>query len=73
MDFVPNNGLEQYEISNFAKIGFEAKHNVAIGQMKNIWGWDLQHIPSMRKEESGIFLIIYVISTPLKTATKQRF
>jgi len=27
MDFIPENGLEQYEISNFAKEGFEAKHN----------------------------------------------
>ena len=27
MDFIPNNGLEQYEISNFAKKGYEAKHN----------------------------------------------
>ena len=27
MDFVPKYGLEQYEISNFAKIGYEAKHN----------------------------------------------
>lgn len=27
MDFVPSNGLEQYEISNFAKRGYEAKHN----------------------------------------------
>jgi len=27
MDFIPKYGLEQYEISNFAKKGFEAKHN----------------------------------------------
>lgn len=27
MDFIPKNGLEQYEISNFAKESFEAKHN----------------------------------------------
>ena len=27
MDFIPNNGLEQYEISNYAKEGFESKHN----------------------------------------------
>jgi oxygen-independent coproporphyrinogen-3 oxidase len=27
MDFIPKQGLEQYEISNFAKLGFEAKHN----------------------------------------------
>jgi oxygen-independent coproporphyrinogen-3 oxidase len=27
MEFIPKNGLEQYEISNFAKKGFEAKHN----------------------------------------------
>ena len=27
MDFIPKNGLEQYEISNFAKKGYEAKHN----------------------------------------------
>lgn len=27
MDFVPKYGLEQYEISNFAKSGYEAKHN----------------------------------------------
>ena len=27
MNFMPENGLEQYEISNFAKKGFEAKHN----------------------------------------------
>ncbi len=27
MEFIPKNGLEQYEISNFAKEGFEAKHN----------------------------------------------
>ena len=27
MNFIPKNGLEQYEISNFAKKGFEAKHN----------------------------------------------
>ena len=36
MDFIPKNGLEQYEISNFAKKGYEAKHNEVIGQMKNI-------------------------------------
>ena len=27
MDFIPKNGLEQYEISNFANKGYEAKHN----------------------------------------------
>jgi len=27
MDFIPKNGLEQYEISNFAKKEYEAKHN----------------------------------------------
>ena len=27
MDFIPKNGLKQYEISNFAKKGYEAKHN----------------------------------------------
>lgn len=27
MDFIPKHGLEQYEISNFAKKGYEAKHN----------------------------------------------
>lgn len=27
MDFMPKYGWEQYEISNFAKVGFEAKHN----------------------------------------------
>ena len=27
MDFIPQNGLEQYEISNFAMPGFEAIHN----------------------------------------------
>ena len=27
MDFIPKHGLEQYEISNFAKKGYKAKHN----------------------------------------------
>lgn len=27
MDYIPKNGLEQYEISNFAKEGYQAKHN----------------------------------------------
>jgi len=27
MDFMPTQGLEQYEISNFSKPGYEAKHN----------------------------------------------
>lgn len=27
MDYIPNNGLQQYEISNFSKPGFEALHN----------------------------------------------
>ena len=28
MEFLRNNGFEQYEISNFAKLGYECKHNL---------------------------------------------
>ena len=35
MDFIPNNGLEQYEISNFARKDMVNTTGV-IGQMKNI-------------------------------------
>lgn len=39
VEFYKNNGFEQYEVSNFAKEGFECKHNLAYWEYKNYLGF----------------------------------
>lgn len=39
MDFLRNNGWEQYEISNYCRPGYEAKHNTAYWQNKPYLGF----------------------------------
>ena len=40
-EFLENNGFLHYEISNFAKHGFESKHNCAYWKNKNYYGFGL--------------------------------
>ena len=37
-DFLEKNGFFQYEVSNFAKTGFESKHNITYWKIKNYLG-----------------------------------
>ncbi len=40
-DFMKTSGFKHYEISNFAKEGYESKHNLAYWQNKNYYGFGL--------------------------------
>lgn len=40
-EFLKQNGFERYEVSNFAKPGFESKHNLGYWQLKEYLGFGL--------------------------------
>lgn len=51
-------GYHQYEISNYAKTGFECRHNIGYWKEPNIWAWDwAQHPWSQRETGSAVSTI----------------
>jgi oxygen-independent coproporphyrinogen-3 oxidase len=48
-DFLEENGLKQYEVSNFSKPGFESVHNLAY--------WKYKSVAALGPSSTGLFLI----------------
>ena len=39
IEWLENAGYRRYEVSNFAKHGFESRHKSATGRASGIWAW----------------------------------
>ncbi len=53
-EFLPPNGFGQYEISNFAKAGFEARHNRKYWERKPYVGFGLDAHSMLRRNDDAV-------------------